>query len=245
MNNMNNTNNMNNMNPMGQPGGQRALLSRAVALGSSNLFLFAILTVVNMVLTVAKADISFSFSAEIPPILFAYGVSAAAEAGAAVAAVFFVLGLIAVGFIFLCAALSKKKPGWLIAGLVYTVIDLLLAMGFYIPPTLAGLVSPMSLIFSLAFHIWMIYYLVKGISAASKLKKLPPEPMMYDVPFTAAQPSAQPFEGAQNQSFTDGAQSGYYPPEGQPAQTNDAGNADNTAAPADNANTENGENREQ
>ena len=238
---MNNMNNTNNMNPMGQPGGQRALLSRAVALGSSNLFLFAILTVVNMVLTVAKADISFSFSAEIPPILFAYGVSAAAEAGAAVAAVFFVLGLIFAGFIFLCAALSKKKPGWLIAGLVYTVVDLLLAMGFYIPPTLAGLVSPMSLIFSLAFHIWMIYYLVKGISAASKLKKLPPEPMMYDVPFTAAQPS----DGMQNRSFTDGAQSRYYPPEGQPAQTNDAGNADNTASPADNANMENGENREQ
>lgn len=240
---------MNNMNGAGQPADQRGLLNRAVALASTNLVLFAILTVVNMVLITANADISFSFSAEIPPILLVYGVSALKETGsAAVAAVFFVLAAVGVGFIFLCAVLSKKKPGWLIAALVYTVIDLLLALAVYAPYVVAGEMSPVAIVISLAFHIWMLYYIIKGISAASKLKKLPPEPMMYNVPFTAAQPSAQPFAGAQNQSFTDGAQSGYYPPEGQTAPVSapaDAGNADNAEAPADSGNAENGGNREQ
>lgn len=54
---------MNNMNGAGQPADQRGLLNRAVVLASSNLVLFAILTVVNMVLITANADISFSFSA--------------------------------------------------------------------------------------------------------------------------------------------------------------------------------------
>lgn len=240
---------MNNMNGAGQPADQRGLLNRAVALASTNLVLFAILTVVNMVLITANADISFSFSAEIPPILLVYGVSALKETGsAAIASVFFVLAAVGVGFIFLCAVLSKKKPGWLIAALIYTAADMLLATGFYFLPAIAGLMSFMPLIISLAFHIWMMYYIVRGISAASKLKKLPPEPMMYNVPFTAAQPSAQPFAGAQNQSFTDGAQSGYYPPEGQTAPVSapaDAGNADNAEAPADSGNAENGGNREQ
>ena len=217
---------MNNMNGAGQPAGQRGLLNRAVALASTNLVLFAILTVVNMVLITANADISFSFSAEIPPILLVYGVSALKETGsAAIASVFFVLAVVSVGFIFLCAVLSKKKPGWLIAALIYTAADMLLATGFYILPAIAGLMSPMPLIISLAFHIWMMYYIIKGISAASKLKKLPPEPMMYDVPFTAAE-----------------RQDGQVSHVSAPA---DAGNADNAEAPADNGNAENGENREQ
>ena len=74
---------MNNMNGAGQPADQRGLLNRAVALASTNLVLFAILTVVNMVLITANADISFSFSAEIPPILLVYGVSALKETGSA------------------------------------------------------------------------------------------------------------------------------------------------------------------
>ena len=95
---------MNNMNGAGQPADQRGLLNRAVALASTNLVLFAILTVVNMVLITANADISFSFSAEIPPILLVYGVSALKETGsAAIASVFFVLAAVGVGFIFLCA----------------------------------------------------------------------------------------------------------------------------------------------
>lgn len=217
---------MNNMNGAGQPAGQRGLLNRAVVLASSNLVLFAILTVVNMVLITANADISFSFSAEIPPILLVYGVSALKETGsAAIASVFFVLAVVSVGFIFLCAVLSKKKPGWLIAALVYTVIDLLLALAVYAPYVVAGEMSLMAIVIPLAFHIWMLYYIIKGISAASKLKKLPPEPMMYDVPFTAAE-----------------RQDGQASPVSAPA---DAGNADNSEAPADNGNAENGENREQ
>lgn len=217
---------MNNMNGAGQPAGQRGLLNRAVALASTNLVLFAVLTVVNMVLIAVDASISFSFSAEIPPLLIGIGLSALSEAGsAAIAAVFFVLAAVSVGFIFLCAVLSKKKPGWLIAALIYTAADMLLAMGFYILPAIAGLMSFMPLFLSLAFHGWMLYYIIKGISAASKLKKLPPEPMMYDVPFTAAE-----------------RQDGQASPVSAPA---DAGNADNAEAPADNGNAENGENREQ
>ena len=151
---------MNNMNGAGQPADQRGLLNRAVVLASSNLVLFAILTVVNMVLITANADISFSFSAEIPPILLVYGVSALKETGsAAVAAVFFVFAAVSVGFIFLCAVLSKKKPGWLIAALVYTVIDLLLALAVYAPYVVAGEMSPVAIVIPLAFHIWMLYYI--------------------------------------------------------------------------------------
>ena len=108
---------------------------------------------------------------------------------------------------------------------MYTVIDLLLALAVYAPYVVAGEMSLMAIVISLAFHIWMLYYIIKGISAASKLKKLPPEPMMYDVPFTAAE-----------------RQDGQASPVSAPA---DAGNADNAEAPADNGNAENGGNREQ
>lgn len=173
-----------NMNGTQTPD-ERALLKRSIALASSNLMLFAILTVVNMVLIAANANISFSFSAEIPPILFAYAVAAVTTDGlAAVGAILFILAILSVGFIFLCSVMSKKKAGWLIASLVYVIADLLLTLAIYIPLTAYGATAVSTLIFSTLFHAWMLYYIVKGISANSKLKKFPPEPMTYDVPFT-------------------------------------------------------------
>ena len=208
---------MNNMNtnPAGQAPDARGLLQRSIALASSNLMIFAVLTVVNMVLVACDANISFSFSAEIPPILAALGAAAISGTGSAASGILLILlALISVGFIFLCSVMSKKQPsGWLIASLVYLIADTVLSAVIYVGAMAAGTVSVASVVISVVFHVWMIYYVVKGISAASKLKRLPSEPMTYDVPFTPVNDNGQPSGGAQ--SFTGGVQSGYYPPEGQ------------------------------
>lgn len=207
---------MNNMNanPAGQAPDARGLLMRSIALASSNLMIFAVLTVVNMVLVACNADISFSFSAEIPPFLAILGISAISGSGLAAAGILLILlSLVSVGFIFLCSVMTKKHPGWLIASLVCLIVDTVFSAWVYIRAMAAEKSFVTSAVIAAAFHIWMIYYIVKGISAASKLKRLPPEPMTYDVPFTAAPENGQPYDGTQ--TFTDGTQSGNYPPEGQ------------------------------
>lgn len=193
-----------NMGNEGQAPDERVMLKRSIALASSNLMLFAILTVVNMVLIVANANIIFSFSAELPPILFVNAIIALNADGLAAVGVFLlIIAVISVGFIFLCSVMSKRKVGWLIAALVYTVVDLLLAAAIYIPQLEydTGLFS--TVLFSVLFHAWMLYYVIKGISAYSKLKRLPAEPMTYEVPFTHAEPSDS---GAQDDGQTVGEQ---------------------------------------
>ena len=67
--------------------------------------------------------------------------------------------------------MSKKHPGWLIAALVFFVLDtlFLLMMGL-------GVDS----LFDVIFHAMVIYYLVSGVMAHYQLKRMPPELVVTD-----------------------------------------------------------------
>lgn len=130
----------------------------------SNLLLMLILTVVNIVLLVAGSDTFLLFSASIPyyavclPVV--WGEYALFLAGCILAAVLMVL-------YFLCWLLSKKRPGWLVVALVLFALDTLGLVGFYV------LAEEISGIMDLLIHVWVLYYLISGISCAKKLKNIP------------------------------------------------------------------------
>ncbi len=163
---------------------ERGRLLRNIAAGSSNLLLFTVLSVINVVLTLAESSVTFSFSAEIPVYLTALGVYSKKITGSSsVLVIFMAAALVFIGFCLICAFLSKKHYGWLIPALVLVAIDTFFAGWAYLPIASEMLFSA---VISVLFHIWMLYYLVKAVLAMSKLRKLPPEPAIYEAPFTEA-----------------------------------------------------------
>ncbi len=145
----------------------------------NNVLLMAALTLLSVALSLVNFGVSFPFSAAIPQvcadlgmILYVYGypvVWVMVFAGVAV-----LLPLIyALGAFF-----SKKRGGWMIAilalfsvdcvGLVYwtitNVIDMV-AVGESVPWV--------SYIIEVLFHVWIMYYIVRGVVAHTKLRQLP------------------------------------------------------------------------
>ena len=148
----------------------------------------AVLTVVNVVLLIADAGISFPFSAFAPQLFYGVGQAAAAdENGAAVfLAVGVVLAAAAVGIYFLCWALSKKHAGAMTAALILFALDSLLLAVF------VALAFEVALLIDVAFHAWVLYYLISAVAAFAKLKALPPEEVLPEgqLPENPAYPQA-------------------------------------------------------
>lgn len=152
----------------------------------------AVLTLVNIILCAVKASISFTISAYLPFILGAVGIEAFSdpaylkeswELSSGNEAMINVLGILFLAFAaicifvyFLCWLLGKKQVGWRILALVLFSVDTVLVL-----IDLFG--GDTSLIIDTVFHALVLYYMIAGIAASSKLKSLP-EPD----PFAAAAP---------------------------------------------------------
>ena len=162
----------------------RQILENKYSSSCGNLLLVVVFTAINIVLLVANSNTYFLFSAYIPYLLADLGMyfcglyPAEFYGGSTVGMDFFsksflavMLGIAAV--ILVLYLLSwvfsrKQKPGWLIFALVFFGIDtvaMLVLNGFAVDSIVDYL-----------FHGWVIYSLFSGISAYSKLKKLPEEP---------------------------------------------------------------------
>ena len=76
----------------------------------ANLLLMAVLTVVNMVLLLADASISFPFSAVFPQLAVVLGSEFTEVFGSTAMVIGAVMGVASVGLYFLCWALSKRHP---------------------------------------------------------------------------------------------------------------------------------------
>lgn len=164
---------------------QRQILESKYGKSRHNILLILVFTVINVVLLVTNSNSYFLFSAYIPYMLADLGMLftgsypkeyymemeiygydfhgkgflwAMLAAGAVVLAVYL-----------LCWIFSKKnRMGWMIAALVLFCFDTILfvhMLGF-----------STDLILDYVFHGWVIVSLAMGISAGSKLKKLPEEP---------------------------------------------------------------------
>lgn len=144
-----------------QPTTERGRLQQRYNTARSNLLLVIILTLVNIVLLFTESESMLLFSASIPYYAVVFGVLLdILPMGLAVAAVLLVL-------YFLCWLLSKKRSGWLIVALVLFVLDTLGMVGLYL------LAEDFSGVLDALIHIWVLAYLIMGISAAKKLKNLP------------------------------------------------------------------------
>lgn len=170
----------------------RAKYQKNYANARANLLLATILTVASVIMVVV-ADYLFYFSALIPVIIavtgrefqmMTNGSYTAADLGLTaeeyelmqtidgnmILIVCLVIALLITAVYFLCWLLSKKRPAWMIVALVLYSVDTFFAL----PEILGNLaVDPMGAVLMLLFHAWMLYYLISGLIASSKLKKLP------------------------------------------------------------------------
>ena len=172
---------MANFQTQGQPS-PRALYEQKYRTSRMNLLLVVAFTAINLILLITNANSYFLFSAFVPYFIAGLGMMICGrfpeeyyegmeELTFFDNSVFAVLLIIAFALtlLYLLAWFmsSKNRSGWLIFALVFFAIDTI-AMIFIDGISLAGILD-------VAFHGWVIYYLVIGISAAKKLKELPPE----------------------------------------------------------------------
>ena len=169
---------------------ERQLLEGKYNSSRYNLLIVVIFTVINAVLLLTNANTYFLFSAYIPYFLVDMGMFLCGKYPDAVyegldgmefmdgsfLVVMCVLALIGIGVYLLCWFMSKKKSGWLVAALVFIIVDTLALIG------LVGFAVDM--IIDYLFHGLVIYYLVSGIMAHKKLQNLPEdEPIIENVGF--------------------------------------------------------------
>lgn len=145
----------------------------------NNVLLMAVLTLLNVGMALAGSELSFPFSAAIPQVcadlgmvLYVLGypmVWVTAFAGVAV-----LLPLVyALG-----AFLSKKHGGWMVAVLVLFSVDCALFAYWttvdVIDMLAAGESVPwVSYAIQVLFHVWIMYYVVRGVMARARLRQLP------------------------------------------------------------------------
>lgn len=152
---------------------QRLKLNRQILLARNNLLAMTVLTVINIAAYFFDGNFGFPFSAFFPyaAIVFGdiYAVSYADPMifywGAGFSTI--ALTLFLVGYF-----LSKKRYGWLTVVTVLYGLDLLFMTYIYFPD------FDFSALLDYVFHFWVLYYLVMGVVAAGKLKKLPEEPAL-------------------------------------------------------------------
>lgn len=151
----------------------REQLEQKYKAARSNLLLTIILTVVNVVLLIAGSESMLLFSISVPfyAVVFGYFME-----GTTMLITGIVIAAIMLTVYLLCWIFSKKRTGWLVAAMVLFIIDTAVMALMYL---FAG---EMSGIMDVLIHAWVLYYLISGVSSASKLKKMPPEePVMVPV----------------------------------------------------------------
>lgn len=164
----------------GTYGTPREILEAKYKNNISNILLIVLFSVINIVLLVTNSDSYFLFSAYIPYFLADYGMYFCGmypeEYYADVPNMEFVgnslfivtisiAAIILISYLVCWFLAKKKKIGFLIAALVFFVIDTIVML------VLCGINGEM--IIDIVFHIWVIVSLAMGIVNYNKLKKLP------------------------------------------------------------------------
>ncbi len=182
---------------------QHDLLQNKYKGARNNLLLVVVFTLINSVMCLFGSSTYFLWSASIPYYFTLYGMVYTGRfpaeyyadwadfvpLGDSYLATMVTTAFVCIAIYLLFWFLSKKHGyGWLVAALVFFVVDTIYM--FYV----SGFSADM--ILDIAFHIWVIATLIMGISAALKLKKLPPEEQ---APETFVAPEQIPFNGTQPQ----------------------------------------------
>lgn len=162
-------------------------LQNKVRVCRSNLLLAVAFTLINIVLLASKSTRYFLFSLVVPyrfvlngmlfggymPDEFYVGEDGVAyyiEKNPSLLAMLGIVAAVILGLYMLFFFMSKRSVGWLVPTLVFVSLDCLAYVGLIF---LYGF--EISDILDLAFHAWLLYYMIAGVAAYVKLRKLPPE----------------------------------------------------------------------
>ncbi len=133
-----------------------------------NLLAMLLLTLVNVGLMIAEAEVSFLFSAIFPQVVISYGWYLDAWLGGSTyTLIAYGISLMSIVLFALCYFLSKKHRGWMTTALVLFILDCIVLvywiyLGFMIEDVL-----------DILFHLWILFYLIMGVRAAARLKNMP------------------------------------------------------------------------
>ena len=153
----------------------------------ANLLLVVAITTLNIILCLCGADSYFLFSASIPYALVVRGMLLCGKLDFSeeyflqngldptegyfptiILVILTVIAFLIVAAFALCYLFSSKhRVVWLIAALVFFGFDTLSMLALY------GI--SIDFILDILFHVWVLYYLIAGISAHFKLKNMPVE----------------------------------------------------------------------
>lgn len=161
----------------------RSYYESKYATSRANLLLTAVFTVINLILLITNSNTYFLFSAFIPYYITSLGMLMCGRypeeyytdglediifINDSFFAVTLTVAVVMVLFYLLAWLLSKKRRvGWLILSLVFFSLDTILML------LLNGIA--LDWIMDILFHGYVIYFLIIGINAHFKLKKLPLE----------------------------------------------------------------------
>lgn len=174
------------MNRTNTPPSPKYKLTQKYLTSRMNLLAVIVFTLLNVVFLITGSDMYFLFTAAIPYHLVIFGMLLTGRFPAEMYegeeiqfldSSFFVamvvIAAVILLFYLLFFFLSKKHYGFLIAALVFFSFDCA-----YFLYMLVGSEFDFSLIIDIAFHAWVMYYLISGVIAGRKLKAIA------DAPFT-------------------------------------------------------------
>lgn len=189
--------NSNNTNAQATP---RAILQGKFNSARSSLLIVIAFTLINIALIFTESNTYFLFSLFVPYLLAVNGalytgrvpgfyVPAAYMWSDAAFYIALAVAAVCILLFVLCWIFSKKnKVGWLIAALVFSIIDTALGLLYYGVST--------DIIIDIVFHAWLIFSLISGISAYNKLKALPEEEEVIDTTAEAVEAAPEVIEAA-------------------------------------------------
>jgi hypothetical protein len=134
----------------------------------NNLLAVIVLTVVNIILSAFNASVSFPFSATIPQFVFEVGKSLESEMeNNLFMTVGLVIAFIIIMIYFVFWILSKRKRVFILVALIFFIVDCLLLL--YL---ISSMEFDASFFIDIAFHCWILYYLINGVRAWFKMRKV-------------------------------------------------------------------------
>lgn len=159
------------MNPQTPNISQRAIAQSKYASARSNLLMVVALTAINLIFSAAQTDIYFLFAADLPLFVTDFGQILFAETNSLpILIVFVLIGILLSVPYLVCWHFSKKHYGWMIGALVYFAFDCAFLLLLFL------LSFEVSLLIDIAFHAWVLFYLVLGVKYGKQLKALPEQP---------------------------------------------------------------------
>ena len=166
----------------------------------SNLLAVVAFTAINLILIAFNAGFYFPFSATAPGLIFEVGRGMAEELQRNV---FLIAGLIiafiVVALYFVCWLLTKRLRGFILAALILFSLDSLMFLAIVFA---AGF--EISYLLDIAFHGWVLFYLINGVVAWAKLRGVNADDFNAALePSAPAEVNQPPSESLGDQTATD------------------------------------------